>query len=62
MRSMLSAYYRACSQATRLGPNQLAALAYAESALGRHALPEVIAREAWNRLGAAFNNSPAARR
>lgn len=62
MRSILSAYYRSCSQATRVSPNQLAALAFAESALGRHTLPPVVAREAELRLRAAFENSPAARR
>jgi hypothetical protein len=62
MRSMLSAYYRECSQSLALGPNQLAALAYAESALGRHALPPIVAREAECRLRAAFENSRSARR
>jgi hypothetical protein len=62
MRSMLSALYRECSQSLRISPNQLAALAYAESALGSHALPPIVAREAAYRLRAAFENSPAARK
>jgi hypothetical protein len=60
MREMLSATYRTCSQAVRLNPNQLAALAYAESALGRHALPPIVAREAECRLLAAFENCQSA--